>query len=86
MEFAGEVIEVGTGSVVDDEEFAHCAVGEFFDIGLWTEGAKLVYQGARGVLWSKLWGGTGNGGLMVNASLTWQTTDRMDNGPHVVYL
>lgn len=63
------------------------AVGEIFDLGLWVEGAKLLYQGGRAVLWTKFWGGNNaKGGMMVNASLTWQTTNKMDNNPHVVYL
>ncbi|KAF7505844.1 hypothetical protein GJ744_012466 [Endocarpon pusillum] len=62
------------------------ALGEVFDFRLWIEGAKLLYHGAKGVLWSKFWGGAARGGLMINASLTWQTTDRLDNDPQVVYL
>lgn len=62
------------------------AVGEVLDFGLWIDGAKLLYQGAKGLMWTKFWGGTARGGWMVNASLTWQITDKLDNDPQVVYL
>ena len=63
------------------------AVGEVFDLGLWMEGLRLLYQGFLTVLWVKAWGGTvRGGGTMVNASLTFQTTDRLKNDPQVVYL
>lgn len=61
-------------------------LSEALDIQLWLEGAKLLYHGIEGVLWNKFWGGTAKGGLMVNASLTYQMTNKLDNDPHVVYL
>jgi hypothetical protein len=80
----------------DQAQFAHerlCsmapgrfgAVGEVFDLGLWIQAFKLVYHGIWGVIRARS-GEKGGGGLMVNASLTWRTTDRLDNDPHTVYL
>lgn len=62
------------------------AVGELVDPGLWIQATKLFYHGVKAVLWTSFWKGTANGGLMVNASLTYQTTDKLDNDPQVVYL
>lgn len=43
MELAGEVVDVGTGSVVDDEEFAHGAS--------WATGGGVDGGGGGVVVW-----------------------------------
>lgn len=62
------------------------ALGEVVNLSIWMEGAKLLYKGVQVLLSTKFGGGTAKGGLMVNASLTWQTTDQLRNDPQVVYL
>ena len=59
---------------------------ELVDFGLWAIGFKMFYEDVRGLLWTRLWGGQRNGGIMVNAALTYNNTDRLLNRPQVVVL
>ena len=59
---------------------------ELFHVKLWVKGWKVLYEDVKGVLWNRLWGGARQGGIMVNAALTYRTTDKLGNKPHVVVL
>ena len=59
---------------------------ELLDFRLWSSGFQLVNQGFKSVLWTRLWGGNGRGGVMINASLTYRSTGKLGNSPHVVIL
>lgn len=59
---------------------------EVLDFRLWMEGFRLVYEDIKGLLWTRTWGGTTQGGIMVNAALTYRSTGRLDNKPQVATL
>lgn len=59
---------------------------EVLDFRLWIAGTKLVYEDIKAILWTKIWGGITPGGFMVNASLTYRSTDWLGNKPHVVII
>ena len=59
---------------------------EIANFALMIEGMKLLWLDVRGLLWTRLWGGARNGGIMVNAALTYRTTSRLRNKPQVVVL
>ena len=59
---------------------------ELFDVKLWVMGAKVLWQDLKGLLWNRLWGGTRQGGFMVNAALTYQTTNKLGHKAQVVSL
>jgi Icc-related predicted phosphoesterase len=61
-------------------------VSEVLNLGLWGEGMKLVLEDARALLWKRVWGGACRGGIMVNAALTYRSTDKLSNKPQVVVL
>lgn len=59
---------------------------ELLDVKLWVMGAKVLWQDLKGLLWNRLWGGTRQGGFMVNAALTYQTTNKLGHKAQVVSL
>lgn len=59
---------------------------ELLNIPLYILGFKLLVQDFKGVLWTRLWGGVRNGSIMVNAALTYQTSERLGNKPQTVLL
>jgi Icc-related predicted phosphoesterase len=59
---------------------------EMFNVKLWMMGLKLIYRDVKGVLWNRVWGGARQGGIMVNAALTYKTTETLGNKPQVVKL
>jgi hypothetical protein len=52
----------------------------------WMDAVKVVFYGIRGILWDRLvvGPGGGNGGLMVNAALVWQSTTDVGNPVEIV--
>ncbi|KFY56946.1 hypothetical protein V496_06604 [Pseudogymnoascus sp. VKM F-4515 (FW-2607)] len=54
----------------------------------WVDAWEVVWYGVKGVLWQWLMMGPkgGNGGLLVNAALTYQSTSDIGNEPQVVVL
>lgn len=52
------------------------------------DAARVVWWDLRGLVWRYLMAGPrgNNGGLLVNAALTWRNTSRIGNEPQVVYL
>ncbi|KAI4127021.1 MAG: hypothetical protein LQ338_003434 [Usnochroma carphineum] len=57
---------------------------DFFDPFAWLDAARVVWFGAKGVLWTQVWGGTRTGTLMINASLTYRSTGKLLNAPQSV--
>ena len=47
---------------------------------------KIIWYDLKGVLWSRVWGGNSTNTLMVNAALTFRTTERLGNAPHVIHV
>lgn len=52
---------------------------ELFNFKLYSLGMQLLIEDAKGVLWTRLWKGARNGSIMVNAALTYQTTEYLGN-------
>jgi len=61
-------------------------VSEILDTALLKAGWSVLRHDIRGVLWNRFWGGARQGGVMVNAALTYQTTDKLRNKPQIVVL
>lgn len=61
-------------------------ITEIFDLALWRLGIRALVADVRALLWTRLWGGARQGGYMVNAALTYETTDKLYNKPQVVVL
>ena len=60
--------------------------GELFNVQLIVLGVQLLVADVKGVLWNRLWKGTRNGTVMVNAALTYQTSEYLRNKPQTVVL
>ena len=54
----------------------------------WVDAIKVLWHGFRGILWQKLMVGPhgGNGGLLVNAAVVYQSTTAVGNPVAVVEL
>ena len=54
----------------------------------WVDAVKVILFGVRGILWDRLMVGPngGNGGLLINAALVWQSTTDIGNPVEVVEL
>ena len=59
---------------------------EVLDFRLWTAGFKMVYEDIKGLLWTRVWGGSAQGGFMINAALTYRSTGRLGNRPQVAMI
>lgn len=63
--------------------------GVFTDVipsGAWVDAAKVVWHGIKGIFWQWLMVGPagGNGGILVNAALVYQSTTQVGNPVEVV--
>lgn len=76
----------GGGDLPPRNESLVGGIGEWFNVGLWSLGSQMVWSDIKGIFWNWLWGGARNGGWMVNAALTYQTTDKLGNKPQLVIL
>lgn len=54
----------------------------------WIHSLKVLWHGVKGILWQKLMVGPGggNGGLLVNAAIVYQSTTDVGNPVEVVEL
>jgi Icc-related predicted phosphoesterase len=59
---------------------------EVLDSRLWIVGVHLIYEDIKGLLWTKVWGGTTRGGFKINAALTYRSTGRLGNAPQVAMI
>jgi len=50
----------------------------------WIDVVRVLYYGATGVLWDRVWGGDDHSTVMVNASLMYNNTGQLRNAPQVV--
>ncbi|KAI9788008.1 MAG: hypothetical protein M1816_007312 [Peltula sp. TS41687] len=59
---------------------------DVLDWTAWRELGRLLVAGAKGVLWSRVWGGggLGTGTVLVNASLSYRSSGQLRNRPIVV--
>jgi hypothetical protein len=55
-----------------------------FAIGRWSDLGMMIWYGVQGILWSRVWGGDNDGGVMINASLTYRSSGKLGNLPRVV--
>ena len=67
-------------------QFSQPPLIEILDVTLYIKVARLIWEDLKGLVWSRLWGGTRQGSILVNAALTRQTTNQLGNKPHVVIL
>lgn len=56
------------------------------DLGHWINGLGMLWHGVLGALWSRVWGGEGSGGIMINAALMYNNSGQLGNPPTVVYI
>lgn len=61
-------------------------LADLVGIRAWVRVLKVVVYSLKGVLWSRVWGGMVNGGMLVNAACMYRSTGRLGNEPQVVYL
>jgi len=61
-------------------------LAEICNFKLYGLGVRLLVADVKGVLWTRLWKGARNGSIMVNAALTYQTTETLRNKPQTVVL
>ncbi|KAI9891037.1 MAG: hypothetical protein M1814_003388 [Vezdaea aestivalis] len=59
---------------------------DLFAVPAMLDLVRMVLHGLSGVLWSRVWGGTWDGGWMVNASLVYADTGKIGNPVQVVEL
>lgn len=54
----------------------------------WIDAIKVIWHGVRGIFWQYLMAGQrgGNGGLLINAALVYQSTSNIGNKPEIVDL
>ena len=57
---------------------------DMVDVMAWVDVARVVYHGILGILWGRVWGGDGSGGVMVNAALAYRDSGTLGNKPQVV--
>ena len=55
----------------------------WISFSLWLDMARVLWYGVQGIIWTRIWGGHENGGIMINASLTYRNTGRLENPPQV---
>ena len=55
-----------------------------FDIFAWLQMVRLLYYGLQGIIWSRVWGGTNNGSILVNAALAYRNSGKLKNPVQVV--
>lgn len=53
-------------------------------IPAWWDALTLLMTGLQGILWSRVWGGTNRGSVLVNASLSYRSTGRLGNPAQTV--
>lgn len=61
-------------------------IGEIFNFSLYILGFKLLFHDMKSLIWTRIWGGFRNGSIMVNAALTYQTSEYLGNRPQTVLL
>lgn len=59
------------------EEIGFCK--DFFDFPAWIDLLRVVAYGIIEILWTRIWRGERSGTLMINASLTYRSTDQLGN-------
>lgn len=57
---------------------------DFLDPFAWFELPRIVWYGVKGAVWRQVWGGAGGGTFLINASLTYRSTGKLDNAPSII--
>lgn len=68
------------------KQFSQPPLVELLDMPLHWKGIQVLWHDLKGLAWSRLWGGARQGTILVNAALTSQATNRLENKPQVVLL
>ena len=53
-------------------------------VGAWIGVMKLAVYGILGILWTRVWGGSNEGSLMVNSAMAYLSTGTLGNRPQIV--
>ena len=53
-------------------------------IRAWTRVMQLALYGFLGILWTRVWGGSNEGSLMVNSALAYRSTGKLGNRPQII--
>ena len=67
-----------------------CALGgrgvlrDLVAVFAWMDVIKLAVHGLMGILWTRVWGGSDDGTLLVNSSLMYRSTGQLRNPPQVI--
>jgi hypothetical protein len=61
-------------------------ITEMLDFRLWGAGWRAISSDMRRLMWTRVWGGARQGGWMVNAALTYRTSEKLGNKAQVVVL
>ncbi|KAK2759969.1 hypothetical protein FQN54_002705 [Arachnomyces sp. PD_36] len=61
-------------------------IADLLGVRAWVGALKVVVYSLRGVVWSRVWGGTVTGGMLVNAACMYRSSGVLGNEPRVVYL
>lgn len=56
---------------------------DLVSINVWADMARMIWYGVQGIVWSRVWGGY-DGGVLINASLTFRNTGKIGNSPQVL--
>lgn len=56
---------------------------DLISIKTWADITGMVLYGLQGIVWSRVWGGY-DGGVLINASLTFRNTGKIGNSPQVL--
>ena len=62
----------------------HGVLWDVMALWVWIDVLKLALWGFLGVLWSRVWGGDDNGGVIVNAALMYRNSGQILNPPQIV--
>ena len=61
-------------------------LGDIIPSMAWVDAIKVVWHGVKGILWQRLMVGPagGNGSMMINPAILYQSTKEVGNLPEVV--
>lgn len=57
---------------------------DLVSVSAWIDALRMLWCGLVGILWTQVWGGVDDGGVMVNASLAYRSTRKLGNAPQIV--
>ena len=57
---------------------------DLVSVSAWIDALRVLWYGLVGIMWTRVWGGVNDGGVMVNASLAFRSTGKLGNAPQIV--